>query len=247
MGGVGEKDNGAPKLRQLSSSFSHPLSLHLHHRTFPQSHFLPTSNDLFPPPWTRALLHMRAQCLSRPVCSLSQKEPGWKAGGRTKPLLLYCRLQRKLKEGIVARRKPRHYISPCRQNNECINAKKHAMTHLLHFCAHSYLYLHLHVHPVDAFTRRPPTEPVKEWEADKVGQRSSFCGRALFGVCRVPQLPQERGCFFSYLDTQTFPFILLPFQWCVSSACAAKSMFALPVIFFLFLCVSGGTCLIIPP
>lgn len=104
---------------------------------------------------------MRVQCLSRPVCSLSQKEPGWKAGGRTKPLLLYCRLQRKLKEGIVARRKPLHYISPCRQNNEYINAKKHAMTHLLHFCAHSYLYLHLHVLPVDPFTHRPPIEPVK--------------------------------------------------------------------------------------
>lgn len=53
----------------------------------------------------------------------------------------------------------------------------------------------------------------------------------------MPQLPQERGCFFSDLDTETFPFILLPFQWCVSSACADKSVFALPVIFlFVSLC-----------
>lgn len=222
-GGGKVKDNGSLKLRHKSLSFSHPLSLQIACLTSPQTHFLPTSNDFFSsssrdlcsPPYVSAVP-------SRPVCSLLQKEPGWKAGGHTKPLLLYCRLQRKLKEGIVACRKPLHYISLCRQNNEYINAKKHALTHLLHFCAHSYLYLYLHVLPADAFTHRSPIEPVKEWAADKVGQRSYFYGCSLCGVCRVPKLPQKRGYFFSDLDIEPFPFILLAFQWCFLSSYRKK-------------------------
>lgn len=155
--------------------------------TFPKSHFLPNSNDLLLP---GPVLPSICEC--RPVCSLLQKEPGWKAGRRTKPLLLYCRLQRKLKEGIVARRKPLHYISSCRQNNECINAKKHALTHFLHYCAHSYLYLHLPVLPVDALTRRPPIEPENEGEADKVGQKSYFI---VWGLSCAQTSSEERMLF----------------------------------------------------
>lgn len=183
--------------------------------------FSSSSLDLCSPPYVSA-------SLSRPVSSLLQKEPGWKAGGHTKPLLLYCRLQRKLKEGIVARRKPLHYVSPCRQNNECINAKKHALTHLLHFCAHSYLYLYLHVLPADAFTHRPPIEPVKEWAADKVGQRSYFYGCSLCGVCRVLKLPQKRGCFFFLTWIWSLSHLFFWHFNGVSSACAEKSFSVLP-------------------
>lgn len=78
---------------------------------------------------------------------------------------------------------------------------------------------------------------MKEWDADKVGQKSYFFkGRALCGVCGVPRLPQKRGCFsaflLSYWVPETFPFILLVFQWCVSSARADKRVFGLPVSVF---------------
>lgn len=142
----------------------------LHPSTFPKSCFLPTSNDLLLPGLAPSSIWECCAWADQFVHFYKRSQ----AGRHTKPLLLYCRLQRKLKAGIVACRKPLHYISSCRQNNERINAKKHAATHLLHYCAHSYLYLHLPVLPVDVLTRRPPTEPVKEWEADKVGQKSYF-------------------------------------------------------------------------
>lgn len=167
---------------------------------------------------------MRVRCLSRPVCSLLQKEPGWEAGRRTKPLLLYCRLQRKLKEGIVARRKPLHYISPCRQNNECINAKKHALTHLLHYCAHSYLYLNLCVPPVDALTCSPPMEPVKEWEADKVGQKLFLTSS------------QERMLFFFFfvlLGYRDFPIYSSGVSMvCFLSSCRQKGVWSSSDFYF---------------
>lgn len=118
-----------------------------------------------------------------------------------------------------------------------------------HICCttvhHSYLY---------ALTRRPPVEPVKEWDADKVGQKSFFFVKAAHCVefVECPDFLRGEDAFFAFLLSywvpETFPFILLLFQWCVSSARADKSVFGLPVSFFFpFLCASRETCLIIPP
>lgn len=128
---------------------------------------------------------------------------------------------------------PLHDISPCRQNNERINAKKEKKRACIGtFVArlsvqHSYLYLHLPVLSIHALTRRPPVEPGQEWNAAKVGQKR------LFVFC--PNFLRREDAFFCFsFDSETFPLILLVFRWCASSAHPDKSVFGLPVSVFFF-------------
>lgn len=240
-----KQDNGSLE----SSSLSHPPSLHL-----PQApaSCMPTSNDLLLPGLVLSSTWERL-CLSRAdqFGHFLQKEPGWEAGRGTKALLLYCRLQGKLKEGIVARRKPLHDISPCRQNNECINAKKkkkmHALTHLLHACA-PFLCVY-------ALTRRPPVEPVKEWDADKVARKSYFFKAAhCVELVECPDFLKREDAFFCFpfvlLGSRDFPIYSSAVSMvCFLSSCGQKCVWSSSECGFFFpcLCASRKTCLIIPP
>lgn len=154
----------------------HGCAVHLSHL------FLTTSKTVlfsFSPPGTLVLDHMLVHCLSRPVCSVLQLKPGWKAGRHTKALLLYTRLQTNLKEGIVGIQKAPALHQPiCRQkNNIC---KKKGFVAVIETKCNIFMSIIpslMFSHTMNGFSRNN-----ERMGAGKLGQTSYLHSSAFFGV-----------------------------------------------------------------